>query len=108
MCLPVHGAFFHAVRFELSHGRAALIARVHAPVARRKVTSQITAIMKDAGDFDNSVLAAAIEEEVARLIDLCAGRSGPAERNVVSPRPFDHEFGTFLRAWPLRIGFDIE
>ncbi|MEP6538898.1 MAG: hypothetical protein ABJF23_26420 [Bryobacteraceae bacterium] len=49
---------------------------------------QITAFMKDTGDFDDAIFT--------------------LERNVVGPRAFDHDLGTLPGALSLRIGFDIE
>lgn len=77
-------------------------------VAHGKVTGEITAIVKDAGHFDDAVLTAAIEKEMSRFLDSCASRSGPAQRKMVRPCPFDQEVGTCLRAWPLRVSFEIE
>ena len=60
-----------------------------------KVARQIAAIVKDASHFDYAVVTAAIEKKMARLLHPCAAHSGPAQRNVVSPRAFGHDLRTF-------------
>lgn len=75
--------------------RALVIANVHTTVALRKVTSQVAAIVQDAGHLDYPIFATAIEQEMSWLRHLCASHSVPAQRNVVSSRPLYHDLLTF-------------
>jgi hypothetical protein len=72
------------------------------------MTLEIAVIVKDAGHLNYPVLTAAIEKEMSRFFHLSTAHSSSAERNVVSPRPFGHGFRAFGRAWPFRIGLDIQ
>lgn len=69
---------------------------------------QILPIVKEASHFDYSVLTAAVEKEMARLLHSGAGDSGSANRKVVGPGTFDHDLWTFLRAQRFLIGFKVE
>ena len=81
---------------------------VDGPVVFWKMALEVAVIVKDTGHFNYPVSPAAIEKKMARFLDPWTAQSGSAERNVVSPRPGDHDLRTFFRSWAVRIGFDIE
>ena len=68
---------------------------------------QIARVMKNAGHFNYAVFAAAIEKKMTRLLHAWAAHAAPAELQVISPRPFDHNFWPLFRAWPLGVFANI-
>lgn len=58
---------------------------------------QITTVMQDSGDFNNSVLPGPINQEVTRAFYAVTGHMIATEVEMVRPRTWHHKVRTFLR-----------
>lgn len=68
---------------------------------------EVATIVKDASYLDHAIFPAAIKNVMPRRFDAGAADSAAAERKMIGPGAFDHDFRTFLRTGTFGIGFDI-
>ncbi len=73
-------------------------------ITRWKVLLEIAASVENARYLDE-VVPTTVEEKMGG--NFCAAHSAAAQRDLVGPCTFHHEFGTLLRARTLMVGFDI-
>src|SRR5438105_1566049 len=74
-------------------------------VVLRKMPLDVAAVVKNAGHLDHAIVAAAIQEKMARLLHPYAAHFLPAEFQVIRARALDHHLGPFFRARPLGFRF---